>query len=112
MSRITCLVLSLCLGLAAGACTDDSSGITSEEVVCPPASTLNYNNFGQAFVTTHCLSCHAAKERPLLGSQAAVTANRAAIIREAVISTRMPEDADMAIEDRRQLGEWLACGAP
>lgn len=108
MVRITCLV-SLCLAVG---CTDDSSGIAREEVVCPPGSSLSYNNFGQAFVANHCLSCHAGKELPLLGSQAAVAANRAAIIEEAVTRTRMPEDADMPIEDRRQLGEWLACGAP
>jgi mono/diheme cytochrome c family protein len=105
--------LALALSVVSSACTTDtSSGITQAEVVCPTDSTLTYANFGQAFFTDNCLSCHTSKERPTLTSQAAILANKAVIIREAVTSTSMPEDASMDIAERRMLGEWLACGAP
>jgi hypothetical protein len=80
--------------------------------VCPTDSTLTYVNFGEAFVADHCLSCHAANERPLLGSQEGVAAATAQIVRAAVTSTSMPEDESISIEERRMFGEWLACGAP
>jgi uncharacterized membrane protein len=41
-----------------------------------------------------------------------VQANTTAIIDVAVISTKMPNNGPMAIEERQMLGEWLACGAP
>jgi uncharacterized membrane protein len=60
----------------------------------------------------NCLSCHASRERPVLSSQLAVQANQAAILNAAVTSSAMPQDGSRAIEERKLLGEWLACGAP
>ena len=101
------------LGAVAAACTaDPSSGIAASEVVCPSDSTLTYESFGSAFLADNCLSCHITKERPPLTTQAAVQANKSAIISAAVTSTRMPADGALAIEERQLLGEWLACGAP
>lgn len=94
-----------------GACTSASStGIT--EVSCPEGSTLTYASFGSALLADHCLTCHASKERPVLSTQAQIQANRANILQEAVYTTAMPEEADLALAEREMLGEWLACGAP
>src|SRR6187402_2766182 len=42
-----------CSLLACGSGPGDSTGST-----CPTDSTLTYTNFGQAFMQSHCLSCH------------------------------------------------------
>jgi uncharacterized membrane protein len=73
---------------------------------------LTYENFGSAFVTDNCLSCHASREQPTLSTQLQIQANRARILDAAVYSYAMPQNSDMAIAEREMLGEWLACGAP
>jgi len=73
-------------------------------------TTLTYANFGSAFISDNCLSCHATKERPTLSTQAQVQQNLSKILDEAVYTTSMPEDSDMSNADRQQLGNWLACG--
>jgi hypothetical protein len=84
---------------------------------CPPASTLTYANFGQAFISTNCLGCHNGTTSPRLSTQSEVAANAGAIDRQAAAgpnatNTFMPRDHDVPIADRTRLGEWLACGAP
>jgi uncharacterized membrane protein len=95
------------------ACASDSpTGISSADLSCPSDSTLSYTNFGAAFLSDHCLSCHASKQAPSLASQAAVQANKAAVINAAVTSAAMPKDGSLSTEERQLLGEWLTCGAP
>ena len=107
------MIRSALLAVALAACaTNPSSGITSADVTCPPDSTLTYENFGSAFLADNCLSCHTSQQRPTLATQPSVQANTTAIIDVAVISTKMPNNGPMAIEERQMLGEWLACGAP
>jgi uncharacterized membrane protein len=57
------------------------------------------------------MSCH-DKERPTLGTQAQIQAHAAQILDAAVYTDAMPEDHGLMNEERRRLGEWLACGAP
>lgn len=99
--------------LIASSCTDTAeTGITS--VSCPDDSTLTYANFGSVFIGGNCLSCHAARETPTLTTQAQVQvqSHLTRLLQQAVYTTAMPEDADIAIDERALLGEWLACGAP
>jgi uncharacterized membrane protein len=93
-----------------GCTTSSSTGIST--VTCPTDSTLTYTNFGSAFISNNCLSCHANQESPKLSTRAQVQANASRILEAAVYSDAMPEDAAMTVETRQQLGEWLACGAP
>lgn len=103
--KTTLFCLFLC------ACTSaESTGLTSENVTCD--SSLTYANFGENFISTNCLSCHASKERPTLSTQAQVQAASSEILQEAVYTTAMPEDSDLALADRKLLGQWLKCGAP
>ncbi len=103
----------LFLSFALAACTTTSStGITDQTLTCPTDSTLTYASFGSAFIQTNCLSCHATKDRPTLSTQAEVKANIARILENAVYTDAMPQDNNMALSDRQQLGEWLKCGAP
>lgn len=105
------MIRAVLAALTAACAADTSTGIAASEVTCPSGSTLTYENFGQAFVTEHCLSCHAS-QRPTLTTQAAVQASAATIIDAAVTSSVMPAGSSLVIDERRLLGEWLACGAP
>ncbi len=107
------MIRTILLAALAIACTaSTSTGITAADLTCPADSTLTYANFGAAFLSDNCLSCHTSKERPVLTTQAAVQANKATIIDVAVTSSRMPAQGSIAIEERQLLGEWLTCGAP
>ena len=97
--------------VAAGACTSArSTGITEASLTCD--STLTYASFGEAFISTNCGECHAGNESPNLSTQAAVKANSARILQEAVYTTAMPQNADISNDERTLLGQWLTCGAP
>ena len=92
------------------ACTSSSStGITSSQITCD--SSLTYANFGESFMQTNCLSCHASKENPHLSTQGEVQANASKILDQAVYTDTMPQDSSMANADRVKLGQWLSCGA-
>jgi uncharacterized membrane protein len=100
-------------GLIFAACaTDSSTGIDTSTLTCPPDSTLRYETYGKIAIETHCLSCHATKDKPRLNTVEEIRVNRNAILGAAVGSTRMPASDDMLLQDRELLGEWLACGAP
>lgn len=93
-----------------GCTSADSTGIS--DVSCPTDSTLTYENFGAAFFADNCTSCHGSKSSPLMTTQAQIQAQSSRILEQAVYTTAMPEDADLDVEERALLGEWLACGAP
>ena len=91
----------------------DATGST-----CTPDSTLTSQSFGQAFMQSQCLSCHGPNgpESPSLSSLEQVQSNLSNIDRAAAagpngVNTFMPEGGSVTEAERRQLGEWLACGA-
>jgi uncharacterized membrane protein len=102
--------LVLCLALLGACTTAESTGIPT--VSCPTDSTLTFTSFGATFLENNCLSCHLTRESPKLGTQAQIQAHASDILEKAVYTTAMPEDTDMTIAEREQLGEWIACGAP
>lgn len=106
MNRVVTLLITF-----AAACTSGGSSTGIAPVSCPTDSTLTYVNFGQAMITSQCMSCH-AKESPKLGTQANVQSHVNQILQAAVYTDSMPENGDMSLEERQALGEWLACGAP
>lgn len=97
---------------------------------CSPTSTLTYENFGRAFFTTNCTTCHsvanvgaARRGAPAsrnFDTQAEIQMQAERIDTQAAagpsrINTLMPFSTASAFPtelERRQLGEWLACGAP
>jgi len=103
---------------ALGACGSGPGDATGS--VCPTGgSTLTYANFGQMFMQQHCLACHTAAgpESPKLDTIGQIRAASADIDKSAAagpnaVNTYMPESGSVPEEDRRKLGEWLACGAP
>jgi hypothetical protein len=95
-----------------------SSGGAATGSTCPTTQTLTYDNFGQAFMTKYCTSCHGGKESPSLSTLASIQAHISDIDKEAAAgpdatNTSMPEGSTTPSDaERKQLGEWLACGAP
>jgi hypothetical protein len=84
---------------------------------CPNDSTLTYENFGRALMAENC-RCHVSgDESPSFDTLEKIRAHRDEIDRAAAagpnaVNDYMPDDASMPESKRRQLGEWLACGAP
>lgn len=113
---VAVLVLAVLASLASLQCTTGTQGLATG-ATCPPASTLTYANFGQPFMDKYCVSCHSGKDRPDLQTGALVQKEIRGILNTTAsgptgTNTSMPEDADPSTEERTQLGEWLACGAP
>jgi uncharacterized membrane protein len=128
--------MSLCLGLliASGGCGHDDHDHHDHGVgkasgaVCVQGSILSYESFGRAFVATYCSRCHSAsvKGSARQGAPAdhdfetveqirkfAAEIDRGAAAGPAAANTRMPVGMPAPTDDeRRKLGEWLACGAP
>lgn len=123
-------MLGLLTTLAVCSCADSTHGggePTGE--TCPTGSTLTYGNFGKEFMSNYCIRCHSSS---LSGSArqgapsdhnfdtlegirdtnvehidevAAASANQ--------VNTMMPPSGPRpSLEERQQLGEWLACGTP
>ncbi|MCY1058640.1 hypothetical protein [Nannocystis sp. SCPEA4] len=94
-----------------------------DERPCPEDSILTAENFGAPFMLTHCTGCHhaALKEGERAGAPLGVDfesldkvrAQAAQIwARAADQNATMPPVGPPPADERAQLGEWLACGAP
>jgi uncharacterized membrane protein len=97
--------------------------------VCPPSSTLTYESFAAPFFSTYCVRCHATSNVTVESRNGApddVNFDDATLVRALVRRIdRMaaigplgenrlmpPEGTAPSDEERRLLGEWIACGAP
>lgn len=111
---------------------DDADHEESAEVgeatgsTCPTDSTLTYDNFGKEFFASYCLSCHSSKVSgaarlgaptdhnfdTLQGIQANIDhIDETAAAGPSATNTAMPPSGGPTAEERKKLGEWLACGA-
>ncbi|EYF00722.1 hypothetical protein [Chondromyces apiculatus] len=124
------------LTLTAAACSDgagqdgDEPGFTNlSGATCPPDSTLTYDTFGRPFMEAYCTSCHSAH---LTGAQrqgaptdhnfdtleacheaGADHIDQTTAAGPDRVNDSMPPIYPAPSEaERRQLGEWLACGMP
>lgn len=109
------------------ACQDEDEG-TPSGATCPENSTLTWDNFGKNFMENYCTRCHAVavKGSARMGAPSDHNFESAPLVRLELdhidkaaaagpdaINTSMPPGAPTPTEDeRRQLGEWVACGAP
>src|ERR1044072_2230520 len=90
--------------LLVAACTAGASSTGISQLSCPPDSTLDYANFAQDAISTHCLSCH-DNESPRLVTQAQIQAQASHILDAAVYTDAMPASGGMTLEERKMLGE-------
>ncbi len=98
-----------------GAC---GVGTEMSEYPCPPeGTTLTYENFGEPFFTAYCVYCHggpnAYSSRAFTTAQSIRDQRERIFINAAADNTYMPPGPDDPPQEQRdQLAEWLACGAP
>ena len=96
------LILAGCGTQPAASCPDDGTNLT-------------YANFGQAFMSSYCVSCHGrtrVEHGVDLSTLARVKMWSAAVLHEAGTGTSMPPAGEPApsTAERAKLAEWLACG--
>jgi uncharacterized membrane protein len=80
-------------------------------------TTLTWASFGQAFVSSYCVSCHGGDraERGIdLSTEAGVTRYASDVLAVAGESSTMPPfgESSPTAAERAQLVEWLSCGVP
>jgi uncharacterized membrane protein len=114
--------------LLLSACSDDNVFGPPTESVCPQTQTLTYQNFGKNFMTKYCTRCHSSEVMgadregapsfhdfdTLFGIKAVYDhIDETTAAGPAATNTGMPPDgAKPTLEERKQLGEWIACGMP
>ena len=128
------LIAAFALGSAVWTGCDSHDEGSSEPVgpasgaVCPPTQTLTYENFGRDFMQKNCLRCHSSSVTGAARAGAPSDHNFDTLdeiqgLREhidqragagpAATNVNMPPGPPAPTEDeRKKLGEWLACGAP
>ena len=133
------IVMTGWLAAAMAACSSDVSDTDHEHehehehgeatgAVCSDASTLTYESFGQDFMAKYCTSCHAATVTGAARQGApegfdfdtvegvrdhADEIDEHAGIGPMAENREMPLDDPLPTDDERSdLAEWLACGAP
>lgn len=111
------------VALALVSCAEDQAPAVPEDRLCPSESFLTYENFGAPFLSEHCTGCHSALVPDDMRQQAprgidfetlAKVRERDGLIfrRAADDNATMPPIGGPGAEERRLLGDWLACGAP
>lgn len=103
------------IGLVALACEGPE---TLDDRPCTPrGAALTYDGFGRGFFARWCVTCHGAGEGKSSRSFTTLESIRAArariFVNAAADNTAMPPGPDDPPRDEReQLADWLACGAP
>ena len=98
------------------------------EAICPTTPTVTYANFGRALMQKYCLTCHSEKLGETMRRAAPLNVNFDTVdmVRHHTVlidkttafgprsmnKSMPPAPPDPTDDERRKLGEWLACGAP
>jgi hypothetical protein len=120
--------ITLALGLALAGCDTDSVFGPPTESVCPDNSTLTWDTFGQNFMVRYCTRCHSSELKGAARHGApsfhdfdtrfgvkgvANHVDETTASGPAATNKGMPPDGAIpTLEERQQLGEWLACDVP
>jgi hypothetical protein len=128
-TRLACaLACALALALAAAGCSDPPLFGPPTQSECPPGSTLTWDTFGRQFMEDYCTRCHhsALRGEARMGATSfhdfdTVSGVRAVKLHidettasgpAATNASMPPGDPGPTLEERRRLGEWLACDVP
>jgi uncharacterized membrane protein len=126
------LPAALLLTLACCSNAEPDPGVTpianlNSGATCPETSELSYESFGQAFMQSYCLRCHTAaisgsarRAPPSVNFDdlASIRAAAHMIDQQAGVGPASqreimpPDEPRPTLDQRMQLSEWLACGAP
>lgn len=111
-------VLGGCKGKEADSSEASDTSDTASGDLCDAAPIVNYNNFGQGFMTENCQSCHASTTLNRYGAPEEVTfdtveqvwsfSNRI-LERAAVDDPSMPPRGGTSADDHLRLRYWLLC---
>ena len=122
--------LALALALALAGCTDTKPlfGPPTESACPPTGTTLTYESFGKPFMAAYCTRCHDSKLRgedrqgapsfhdfdTIFGIRAVSDhIDETTASGPAATNDSMPPDKPApTLEERQQLGEWIACDMP
>ena len=101
---------------------------TPSGATCPKDSTLTYENFGKDFFSKYCLRCHSESVTGSARNMAPADHNFDKLADIALLAphidqyaaagpdstnTKMPPTGTKpSTDERKKLGEWLACDAP
>ena len=132
--RLVCRILAvsaLATACAAHPNDEEHAAIGSSGATCPSNSTLTYDGFGRDFMERYCTTCHSSAltgaarrdaptgadfdSRKALREVGAEHIDLHAAAGPSRVNQVMPPDdfeAQPTNAERRQLGEWLACGMP
>jgi hypothetical protein len=129
--RLSCSLLVAAFSLVACGQEGESLGASGQATgsMCPEDSMPTYASFGSDFMQRYCTRCHAASLRSSARQGApsdhnfdtleGLRATDAAHIDEHAaagpgsVNTAMPPSLPRpTMDERRKLGEWLACGMP
>lgn len=111
--RTTRLALRAALVAAlAGCAAHGPTGAT-----CPADNALTYDSFGRAFFASYCNRCHGTGpdtfDDVAYVRRDAPNIDRAAAAGPDAFNTVMPRSGPApSANERTELGQWLACGAP
>lgn len=122
------LVSLLLLAVACGHDHEHSHDEATSGATCPTDNTLTYDNFGRDFFDGYCTRCHSSELSGdlRLDAPTGYDFDTLAGVRKHLdhidmvsaagpkaTNTFMPETNPLpTLEERTQLGQWLACGAP
>jgi uncharacterized membrane protein len=125
MRAIVTVGLMLLGTIGCGDHTHSHAGVATQSV-CPSSSALTYQSFGKQFFQDYCSRCHAASvtgaarqgapDEQIFDTREQIVAesehlDTTAAAGPAAANTSMPPSSPTPTEaQRRQLGEWLACG--
>jgi hypothetical protein len=119
-------LVSICLVGWIGCSSDPPLFGPPTESTCPPESTLTYASFGKPFMERYCTRCHSSERMgpdrkgapsfhdfdTVFGVRAvAEHVDETTAAGPAAENTSMPPSAPVpTLAERKQLGEWIACG--
>lgn len=127
----TCALALMAMGVVACGQADEASETSGRATgaTCPQDSQLTYETFTRDFMRDYCTRCHSASVASadrngapsdhdfdtLAGLRATASAHldeQAASGPDAENAVMPPTEPRPSPEERRKLGEWLACGMP
>lgn len=83
---------------------------------CPTSNTLTYDSFGQGFLNSYCVSCHTtgnASDGVNLSSLSLLKSHLNKVDAEVASGAMPPKGSTTpSAEEKANLAQWLACGAP
>lgn len=110
-------------GLPSGAQHIRTRPIPSQSTACTDGTLLTYENFGEAFMSQHCVSCHSSQVTgsQRFGAPEGVDFDDRADVQRRLLSIQkivaapgrhLGRDFSMSARSKAHVLKWLECGAP